>query len=282
MKMRLGFLTNYSQERVLTAKVIGFSCLELQAASLPLGNDAALAQVHETCLQNNIGVAAIACYQNHLEAGNEAERLKTFRQAIEAAPKLNCKVVATMGGCTQESKDTGDITKSIPAFKKYFTQAAKIAEDNGVKIAFENWPGGHPAPLLINIAFCPQAWEAMFDAVPSPALGLEYDPSHLVRLDIDYLPLIARYADRIHHVHAKDTTIKTEILNEVGYIGQGWWHYSIPSLGVVEWDALFEQLKGIGYQGDVNIEHEDPNYQGHRFDDGLRIGHHFLTQFTHD
>jgi sugar phosphate isomerase/epimerase len=279
--MRLGFLTNYSLERVLTAKVIGFTCLELQAASLPLGDDAALSQVHETCLQNNIGVAAIACYQNHLEEGAENERLQTFRAAIEAAPKLGGSVVATMSGCTQASKESGDITKSIPAFKKYFTEAAKIAEDNGVKIAFENWPGAHPAPLLINIAFAPRAWDAMFDAVPSPALGLEYDPSHLVRLDIDYLPLIPRYADRIHHVHAKDTAINTAVLNEVGYIGQGWWHYSIPSLGVVEWDALFAQLKGIGYDGDVNIEHEDPNYQGRDFDNGLRIGHNFLSQFFH-
>ncbi len=277
--MRLGFLTNHSKERVLTAKAIGFDCLELQASSLPLDYDPALAQVRETCAQNNIGVAALACYQNHLEEGAEAERLKTFRQVIEAAPKLDCNVVATMSGCTQASKESGDITKSIPAFKKYFDEAAKIAEDNGVKIAFENWPGGHPAPLLINIAFSPFAWDAMFDAVPSSALGLEFDPSHLVRLEIDYLPLIPRYADRIHHVHAKDTTIKTEVLDQVGYIGQGWWHYSIPSLGVVEWDAMFAQLKGIGYTGDVNIEHEDPNYQGDNFDDGLRIGQHFLKQF---
>src|SRR5690606_37252104 len=103
-----------------------------------------------------------------------------------------------------------------------FAEAAKIAEDNNVKIAFENWPGGHPAPLFINIAFSPHAWDAMFDAVPSPILGLEYDPSHLVRLEIDYLPLIPRYADRIHHVHAKDTTIKTDVLNQVGHIEQGW------------------------------------------------------------
>lgn len=278
--MRLGFLTEYSEERVRTAKEIGFTCLELQARSLPLGNDAALAQVREVCEQNNIAVSAVACYQNHLEAGKESERLAYFRSAMEAAVKLGAPVVATMGGCTEESQATGDVLKSIPAFKTYFDEASRIAEDSNLKIAFENWPGGHPWPLLINIAFCPKGWDAMFDAVPSPAMGLEYDPSHLVRLNIDYLPIIQRYAERIHHVHGKDTTIDTAVLNEVGYIGQGWWRYSIPSLGVVNWDNVFSELKAIGYDGDVDIEHEDDEFYGDTFDEGLRVGQKFLSQYV--
>ena len=278
--MRLGFLTNYTPERVLTAKQIGFTCLELQATSLPLDDDAALSHVREICEQNGIAVSAIACYQNHLEEGKEAERFEYFRSALEAAPKLGCTVVATMGGCTPASQQSGDTLKSIPAFKKYFEEAARIAEANNVKIAFENWPGGHPWPLMINIAITPQAWDAMFDAVPSPALGLEYDPSHLVRLNIEYAPLIRRYADRIHHVHGKDTSINTAVLNEVGYIGQGWWRYSIPSCGVVDWHGVFDELKEIGYDGDVDIEHEDDEYSGDKFDDGLRLGQKFLSQWV--
>jgi sugar phosphate isomerase/epimerase len=278
--MRLGFLTNYSTERVLTAKELGFTCLELQAHSI-LGESAPTpAAIKEDFEQSGLGVSAIACYQNHLEEGKEGERLEYFRKAIQLAPQLGCNVVATMGGCTKESQQSGDVLKSIPAFKKYFEQAARIAEDNGVKIAFENWPGGHPWPLMINIAVTPQAWDAMFDAVPSPALGLEYDPSHLVRLQIEYSPLIRRYADRIHHVHAKDTTIDTEVLNEVGYIGSGWWRYSIPSLGVVDWDGVFDELQDIGYTGDVDIEHEDDEYSGDNFDEGLRIGQKFLSQWV--
>lgn len=278
--MRLGFLTNYSNERVLTAKELGFTCLELHAGSV-LGESAPSAvSIKDDFEQNGLGVSALACYQNHLEEGKEAERLEFFRKAIELAPQLNCNVVATMGGCTKTSQESGDVLKSIPAFKKYFSEAAKIAEDNNVKIAFENWPGGHPAPLLINIAITPQAWDAMFDAVPSPAMGLEYDPSHLVRLQIEYAPLIRRYAERIHHVHGKDTTIDTAVLNEVGYIGQGWWRYSIPSLGVVDWDGVFDELKEIGYTGDVDIEHEDDAYSGNNFDEGLKIGQKFLAQWV--
>lgn len=282
--MRLGFLTNYSEERVKFARNAGFKCLELQAGpgspldATTVGDN--LARIKATLDENGIGASALACYQNHLEDGKEEDRAAYFRKLLEMAPRLGCNVVATMGGCTAKSRETGKVEESIAAFGQIFREHAKVAEANGVKIAFENWPGGHPWPLLINIAISPAAWDLMFNAVSSPALGLEYDPSHLERLHIDYLAPIKRYAARIHHVHAKDTTIKTEVLNEVGYIGQDWWHYSIPSLGVVDWTAFFNELAAIGYDGDVDIEHEDPNYAGDKFDEGLYVGQKFLSQFV--
>jgi sugar phosphate isomerase/epimerase len=282
--MRLGFLTAYSEERVKFAQDAGFTCLELQAGpgssldALTTGDG--LSRVKDTLDEHGIGVSALACYANHLEEGHEAERAEYFGKLIEVAPRLGCTVVATMSGATQQSRASGKIDDSIAAFQKTFAQHAKRAEDNGVKIAFENWPGGHPWPLFINVAISPGAWDMMFDAVPSPALGLEYDPSHLVRLNIDYITPIKRFADRIHHVHTKDTTIKTDVLNNVGYIGQGWWHYSIPSRGVVDWKAFFEELNSVGYAGDAVIEHEDPDFDGDNFDEGLHLGQKFLSQFV--
>jgi sugar phosphate isomerase/epimerase len=282
--MRLGFLTPYTPERVRFAKEAGFACLELQATPgstldpKQLGDN--LHSVRETLQEQGIGVSALACYFNHLEDGQEAERAEYFKSLLELAPKLDCSVVATMSGCTNKSRETGRLEDSIDSFQRVFSEHARVAEANGVKIAFENWPGGHPWPLLINIAISPAGWDMMFDAVSSPALGLEYDPSHLARLMIDYIKPIKRYKERIHHVHAKDTTIRTDVLNEVGWPGQGWWNYSIPSRGSVDWTAFFNELKAIGYSGDVDIEHEDPEYVNDKFDEGLYIGQKFLSQFV--
>lgn len=278
--MQLGFLTEYSPERVRFARETGFGCLELRVQP-----GSALAQeewshVRSTLDEHGVTVSALACYINHLEEGREAECAEYFTRILQNASAFDCKVVATLSGCTAASQQSGKVEDSLNAFKKIFDRHARTAEDCGVKIAFENWPGGHPWPLMKNIAIAPAAWEKMFDAVPSSAIGLEYDPSHLARLHIDYIAPIHRFAARIHHIHAKDTTIKTEVLNEVGYIGQGWWHYSIPSLGVVDWDGVFAALRAIGYDGGVVIEHEDPNYQRERFDEGLRIGQRFLAQYV--
>ncbi|MDQ3815829.1 MAG: sugar phosphate isomerase/epimerase [Armatimonadota bacterium] len=282
--MRLGFLTGYSAERVKFAREAGFTCLELQAGpgspldATKVGDN--LNRIKDTLDEHGIAVSALACYFNHLEEGKEEERAAYFDQVIQMAPRLDCHVIATMGGATAKTRETGKLEESVAAFQKIFTEHARIAEDNGVKIAFENWPGGHPWPLMINIAISPAAWDMMFDAVPSPALGLEYDPSHLVRLNIDSIAPIQRFAARIHHVHAKDTTIYPDVLNNVGYIGQGWWHYSIPSRGVVDWPAFFEALREIGYDGDIDIEHEDPDFSGDKFDEGLYLGQKFLSQFV--
>jgi sugar phosphate isomerase/epimerase len=282
--MKLGFLTSYSEERVKFAKEAGFTCLELQASpgsSLDaMHSGDSLNRAKATLDEHGIAVSALACYFNHFEEGQEAERAEYFGRLIEMAPRLGCNVISTMSGATAQSRATGKLDDSIGAFQKTFKVHAKRAEDNGVKIAFENWPGGHPWPLLINIAISPGAWDMMFDAVPSSALGLEYDPSHLVRLNIDYIAPIKRFADRIHHVHTKDTTIKNDVLNNVGYVGQGWWNYSIPSRGVVDWNAFFQELQSIGYSGDAVIEHEDPDFAGDNFDEGLYLGQKFLSQFV--
>lgn len=282
--MKLGFLTQYTPERVRFAKEAGFSCLELHATpgstldAATIGDN--LHSIKETLDEKGIAVSSLACYFNHLEEGREQEQSEYFRKVIELAPRLGCNVVATMGGANAKSRETGKIEDSLDSFTKVFSEHARVAEANGVNIAFENWPGGHPWPLLINIAISPAAWDKMFDAVPSPTMGLEYDPSHLARLMCDYISPIKRFADRIHHVHAKDTTIKTDVLNEVGYIGQGWWDYSIPSRGMVDWTAFFNELQSIGYSGDVDIEHEDPDFDGDNFDEGLYLGQKFLSQFV--
>lgn len=290
--MRLGFLTDYAEERARFAREAGFTCLELKATpgsalDATKQTDDDLRRVRDTCAAHGIGIAALACYfPNLLEEGHEEERSVYFRKVLEMAPKLGCSVVAAMTGATAETIATGKLEATIPAFTRVFGEQAAVAEANGVKIAFEPWPGAHPYPLRGNIAISPLAWEMLFDAVPSPALGLEYDPSHLVRLGIDYLAPLPRFADRIHHVHAKDTILRADVRDKGGFLGPGWWTYAIPSRGAVDWAAFFRTLREIGYSGDVNIEHEDADYgwpaiqQGGAFDEGLLLGQQFLSQFV--
>lgn len=53
---------------------------------------------------------------------------------------------------------------------------ARMAEDNGIRIGFENClQGGTWVSGDRNIAHNPDAWQLMFDAVPSQALGLQWE-----------------------------------------------------------------------------------------------------------
>ena len=105
--------------------------------------------------------------------------------------------------------------------------------------------------------------------MPSPALGLEFDPSHLVWQGIDWAAQLRKWIERVHHVHAKDTEIFKDRLEANGFFSGGWWRYRLPGYGCVDWHKLTSILKEKGYQGAICLEHEDGIFLGERRVEGL-------------
>ncbi len=155
-------------------------------------------------------------------------------------------------------------------WQENFPPLVEYAESKGVAFAMEGWPGG--APTYPSAAYTPEVFRAMFRAVPSPALGLCYDPSHLVRLGIDYIRFLDEFGDRVRHCHGKDTEILPEGQYNYGYLravldptpafSEGPWRYCIPGDGTVDWARVAYRLEAHGYQGPICIELEDARYRG--------------------
>ena len=179
------------------------------------------------------------------------------------------------------------VARSLALFAETFPRIAAACEEAGVRIALEGWPG--PGPSYPTLGYTPVVWRRMFAAVPSPALGLCYDPSHLVRLGIDYLRVLGEFADRIHHCHGKDT----ELLPEARYLyghraalldtpppfSEGPWRYCVPGDGAVDWAKVAYALEQAGYDGCVCIELEDARYGGtaEREQQGIRKAYRHLA-----
>ena len=152
------------------------------------------------------------------------------------------------------------VAENIRQFREVFTPLAAYAEERGVRIAFETAARGGGEG---NLAHNPDLWDRLFDAVPSPALGLSFDPSHLVWLHIPNIPDVVRaYGSRIYHFDGKDTEILPAVLARQGILGSGWWRYRLPGLGALDWRAILSALKDTGYDGVVSIENEDPLFLG--------------------
>jgi sugar phosphate isomerase/epimerase len=126
----------------------------------------------------------------------------------------------------------------------------------------------------------PDTWDAMFRAVPSQALGLEFDPSHLFWQSIDHIRALHEFKDRVYHVHAKDTELLAERRYRGGVNGDSF-RFRIPGYGAINWAGFIAALDEIGYTGGVAIEHEDPVYSGERFDEGLARGWQVLYPLIH-
>jgi sugar phosphate isomerase/epimerase len=144
------------------------------------------------------------------------------------------------------------------------------AEARGVSFAVEGWPGG--GPVYPTVGYTPEVLRAMFRTCPSPALGICYDPSHLVRLGIDYLRFLDEFAPRVRHCHGKDTEILAEGRYLYGYLpavldrapgfSEGSWRYCVPGDGEVDWARVAYRLEQAGYSGPISIELEDARYWG--------------------
>ncbi len=156
--------------------------------------------------------------------------------------------------------------------------------DSGSHLVIEGWPG--PAVVCST----PEVFRAFFDRCSHECFGVNYDPSHLIRLGIDPLRFLHEFVDRVHHVHAKDTEIQTEGVYEYGWespatfaekipYGGFTWRYTIPGHGEMRWSDGFRILSESGYKGAVSIEMEDANYceTTELIQEGLTLGGQYLT-----
>jgi sugar phosphate isomerase/epimerase len=148
-----------------------------------------------------------------------------------------------------------------------FGELVPVLEKNGARVVVEGWPG--PGALCCT----PEALRAFFKVLPTKALGLNYDPSHLIRQNIDPLRFLHEFGDRVYHMHGKDTELLTDRLYEFGHEqpptfakpiawGAVTWRYALPGHGVMRWSEAFRILESIGYSGCVSIELEDAHFNG--------------------
>jgi len=193
-------------------------------------------------------------YVNHMDANREnaKQHHKHVRNVITLACEMGVPVVAGFAGRIVNE----DLEVSLPKFKDLWSEHAKFAEDRDIKIAFEHCPMGafHSPFGGINCICTPDMWDKCFDAVPSEALGLEWDPSHLVCQFIDPIQNIRHYGQRIYHVHAKDAKVYPDVMDRYGIYHLGATEHCFPGLGDCDWGAIVKELYRAGYKNDLNIE----------------------------
>ncbi|MDD4889576.1 MAG: sugar phosphate isomerase/epimerase [Phycisphaerae bacterium] len=284
--MKIGVLIRYSKADVDFLVEQGFrSCELLIWSGDPLdpnvkGNDRKLEAAREYLAEKKIEVSAVGAYPNLLDPDPAKARRNQahLKSLIPVCKKLGVKTLCTFAGRIPD-KSIGD---NIPAFKKVFTPIVKRIENSGLKLAFENCPMFHSFPHRgVNIAYTPVAWDAMFEAIPSEAIGLEYDPSHLICQLIDPVQTIREYGSRIFHVHAKDAEVLWHKVRRIGFFERGAVRDRTPGLGQVNWKEVVSALVEAGYRGNMDIEgRHDPVYSRELEHAGLIIARRHLEQFV--
>jgi sugar phosphate isomerase/epimerase len=217
----------------------------------------------KACLgDEGLVLSQFASIPHELSHGDKAQRdaaVELWKRSVNIGTELGSKIIHTVARHPFAMKDTVQIPRitTKPLVQKYATRdvprgvdwdqnyrdyvdavrrCAKACQDAGVMMALEP----HPARYLANT----DGALRLIEHVDSPALGINFDPSHL--FPIGDFPNISVYrlARNIIHIHASDNDGVTNV------------HWR-PGMGKIDWLAMFQALKDVGYDGVVSMELED-------------------------
>jgi sugar phosphate isomerase/epimerase len=288
--MRVGVFTPLLSQLPLPAvldklKKLNITTVELGTGNYPgnahcklsmLDDAKALAEFEKVLADHGTSISALSCHGNPLHpdpARAERDR-EVSRGTILLAEKLGIRTVVDFSGCPGDSpaaRQPNWVTCPWPpdyleilkwqwgeVVTPYWKEHAKFAADHGVRIAIEMHPG--------FVVYSPETMLRL-RAIAGPAVGCNFDPSHLFWQGIDPIAAVRVLGDAIFHVHAKDTQLYpvnlplTGVLDTKPYTDErhrGWIFRTCGyGHGAEWWKEFVSNLRMFGYDDVLSIEHED-------------------------
>lgn len=186
-------------------------------------------------LGDDVGAVKALLAEHGLEATameaatNDRERLT---QLFALARALGVPIVNIgSGGKIGDEASTRDAIERMRDF-------ARLAADHGVKLAVKP----HVGQAIYNA----ETGLRLMNEVEEPAIGLNFDPSHLFRANETPQEVVPRWGSRILTSHFRDCPWRD------GSPGSP--EQQIPGRGIVDIPATLRALKSIGYAGPLNLE----------------------------
>jgi sugar phosphate isomerase/epimerase len=306
--MKLGLFTALFSDLTLDEVLRRIRPLHIDAVEFATGNYGAPAHVQldwldqparlqelRTKLQDaGVVISALGCGGNvlHPDKSISDAHTGTMQRTILLAEALGVPNIINFSGCPgdcEASKYPNFVTVAWPPdypailnwqwqekVIPFWRNAARFAADHGVRIAIEMHPG--------FVVYSPETLLKLRTEA-GPAIGCNFDPSHLIWQGIDPSLALRKLGDAVFHVHAKDTRVYecnsrvNGVLDTKPYGQEADRSWMFRTVGYGQspqfWTDFISTLSLIGYDGVISIEHEDSLMS---VEDGLQKAAAFLNQ----
>ena len=152
--------------------------------------------------------------------------------------------------------DFAEVERGYRDFAERWGPIIDAFDREGVRFGLEV----HPTEIAYDFETTRRALEVLDHR---EGFGINLDPSHLAHQFVDAAAYAEEFADRIYHVHVKDSRKRLDGRRSIlashlnfGEPDRGW-DFVSPGHGDVDFESLLRVLNRIGYEGPLSIEWED-------------------------
>jgi sugar phosphate isomerase/epimerase len=196
-------------------------------------------------------------------AGVQRRAAEKMKDTARAAARLGVEIVTGFTGSpiwhmlySFPPNNFAEIERAYEQFAEQWSPIIDVFDAEGVKFALEV----HPTEIAYDFVTTRKTLDALDNR---PGFGINFDPSHFAHQFLDSAAFVTDFADRIYHVHVKDSIKRLDGRRSIlgshlnfGEEARGW-DFVSPGHGDVDFEDIFRALNRIGYQGPLSIEWED-------------------------
>ncbi len=183
-----------------------------------------------------------------------------LKKCVQASAHMGLKLVPVLSGGLAwhmiypwPQRPDGVIAEAMGEMAQRWRPVLDYARENGVSIGYELHPGSD--------IYDGATYEMFLDLVDDhEAACINYDPSHFLLQQLDYIEFVKIYGERIKGFHVKDAEFRPT--GRVGVYGgyQSWakrpGRFRSLGDGQVDFPRLFTVMTEIGYEGWAVLEWE--------------------------
>jgi 3-oxoisoapionate decarboxylase len=180
------------------------------------------------------------------EGGKKPEAVQDMRQHFRTCRLLGASVMRVVGSSLDYRNDPHG--PQIEKLTRIFRECAKMAGDEGIKLADEN-----------HFDFTVEEYVGLFEAVGSPHFGMCFDTGNCLRNGDEPVAAARTLAKWVYATHTKD------VAPLYGWDPKDWMFFATVPVGqgIVNFPGIVEELEKAGYTGlyAVELDYMDPKYR---------------------